>query len=65
MNDYGANQDDDEQRVVEEVGKYVQLATLQLTAVYLIEDLKQHENVKEDRIMLARLVIPFAVLKPN
>lgn len=56
----GHQENDDKQRVVEEVGEDVELGLLQLPGVDLIEDLHQHEGVEEDAVVLAGLVGPFS-----
>lgn len=48
LNHQRANHNDDEQRIVEEVLEHVQLRGLELSAVYLVEDLQQYEYVEEN-----------------
>lgn len=58
LNDEGEDQDSHEQRVVEEVLEDVDFLVLELSSVDFIEDLKQHEDVEEDGVVLACLIIP-------
>ena len=60
LDDDGGDHDHQEQLVVEEVLEDVVLVVLQLTGVDLVEDLQQHEDVEEDGVVLAGLVIPVA-----
>lgn len=60
LDDDGGNDDDQEELVVEEVLKDVVLVVLQLSGVDLVEDLKQHEHVEEDGVMLSCLLVPLA-----
>lgn len=48
LDDQGGHHDGQEQSVVEEVLKHVQLGGFELPGVDLVEDLQQHEHVEED-----------------
>ena len=58
LDDDGADEDDQEKFVVEEVFKYVVFLSLQLSGIDLVEDLQQHEHVEEDRIVFSGLIVP-------
>ena len=60
LDDDGGHQDDQEQLVVEEVLEHVDLVWLQLTSVDLVEHLEEHEDVEEDGVVLAGLIVPLA-----
>lgn len=60
LDDDGGNDDYEEELVVEEVLEDIVFVALELTSIDLVEDLQQDEDVEEDRIVLACLVIPFA-----
>lgn len=48
LDDQGGHHDGQEQSVVEEVLKHVQLGGFELPGVDLVEDLQQHEHVEEN-----------------
>jgi hypothetical protein len=58
LDDNGGHHDHEEELVVEEVLEDVVLVVLELTSVDLVEDLQQDEDVEEDRVVLAGLVVP-------
>lgn len=60
LDDDGGHQDDQEQLVVEEVLEHVDLVGLQLTSVDLVEHLEEHEDVEEDGVVFAGLIVPLA-----
>ena len=59
LDDDGADQNDQEELVVEEVLEDVVLVGFELPGVDFVEDLKEHENVEENGLMFAGLIIPF------
>ena len=58
LDDNCRNQDYQEQWVVEEVLKHINLTDLQLSGVDLVEYLQQHEHVEKDWVVLTCLVVP-------
>lgn len=54
------NEDNEEERVVEEVSEDIKLCFLEFSGINLIEDLHQDKSVKEDAVMLSGLCIPLA-----
>lgn len=60
LDDDGADENDQEQFVVEEVFEDVVLVRFQLSGVDFVEDLEEHENVEEDGFVFAGLIVPFA-----
>ena len=58
LDDDGHDEDDEEERVVEEVGKYVDLGWFQFAGVDLVEDLKENESVEEEAVMATSCVVP-------
>lgn len=60
LDDDGADQDDDEEWVVEEVLEDVNLRWLQFSGIDFVENLEHHENVEEDGIVLSGFLVPVA-----
>jgi len=58
LNDDGADNDDEEKFIVEEVFEHVSLLIFELPCIDFIEDLQQHEHVEEDGVVFACLIIP-------
>jgi len=58
LDDDCTNNNHQEQFVVEEVLENVVLVSFEFSCVDLIENLKQHKNVEEDRVVLSCFIIP-------
>lgn len=53
------DQNYEEERVVEEIFKYINFRRLEFTCINFIKNLHQNESMEEDTVMLSCLVVPF------